>query len=59
MDVFGDHFCAGLRGEFAEHHQLDPLWHAVEQSDGSLQSWVVYKAAMDDVALVISELGTK
>lgn len=59
MDVFGDDFCTGLRCEFAEHHQLDPLRDTVEQSNGPLQSWVVHKAAVDHIALVISELGTK
>lgn len=59
MDIFGDDLCAGLRRELAEHHELDPLRHAVEQRDGALQSRVLYQAAVDHVALVISELGTK
>ena len=59
VDVFGDDLCTGLRRELAEHHQLDPLRHSVEQSDGALQSRVLHQAAVDHIALVISELQIK
>ena len=46
-----------LRGRrLAEHHTLDPLRQAVEESDGSLQARVVHQRALHRVLLEVAEL---
>lgn len=56
IDKFCDDFCPLLGGWFAKNHQLDPFRDSIKQSNRSLQGWVILQAAMDDIALVISEL---
>ena len=46
-----------LRGRrLAEHHALDPLRQAVEESDGSLKARVVHQCALHRVLLEVAEL---
>lgn len=48
---------SSLRGSgLAEHHELDPLRDAVEESDETLQDGVVHGAAMHHKAVVVLEL---
>lgn len=56
VDVLGDDLCSGRRRQFAEHHELHPLRHAVEQRDGAVQGGVVHQAAVDHVAVIVREL---
>ena len=44
------------RGGLAEHHELDPLGHAVEEGDEALQHGVVHGAAVHHKAVVVLEL---
>lgn len=43
-------------GGLAEHHELDPLRDAVEESDETLQDGVVHRAAVRHKAVVVLEL---
>lgn len=40
----------------AEHHELDPLGDAVEESDETLQDGVVHRAAVHHKAMVVLKL---
>lgn len=43
-------------GGLAEHHELDPLGDAVEESDETLQDGVVHRAAVHHKAVVVLKL---
>lgn len=43
-------------GGLAEHHELDPLGDAVEESDETLQDGIVHRAAMHHKAVVVLKL---
>lgn len=58
-DEVGDD-CSPLGGGgLAEHHQLDPLRHTIEECDEALQDGVVYCAAMHHKTVVALELEDK
>lgn len=55
-DEMGDDDSSLWGGGLAEHHELDPLGDAVEESDETLQDGVVHRAAMHHKAVVVLKL---
>lgn len=55
-DEMGDDDSSLRGGGLAEHHELDPLGDAVEESDETLQDGVVHRAAMHHKAVVVLKL---
>ena len=55
-DEVGDDSCSLWGGWLAEHHELNPLWNAVEEGDETLQDGVVHGAAVHHKAVVVLKL---